>query len=552
MSQPNVQSGAQSGAMISAAQPEAAEAGARVLKAGGNAVDAAMAAALVQGVVDPQMCGIAGFGSCQIFMPDRGVHTCIDFHGKTPLAATPEMWANRIVGETRDGFGFILEENVNDLGYQSITTPGSLLAYFEACRDFGTWEWADICGPAIAAADKGFVVRPHVDFWWRHGAIHGRVAVDKRLGYSNTGRQVYFHSDGRMKGLGDHVANPDLARTLRRIAKDGAEIFYSGEIADQMDADMAAHDGLMRKADLEAYRTTRQDPIWTDYRGLKVASNHPPGGGVQLLEMLNILEGFDLSALGHNSTEYIRVVVEAMKQATIDKDAHVGDPDFVDVPLDRLLSKEYAAGAQARIARREPAHVPRYEAGGFEEPKDTTHVVARDAKGGIVTMTHSLGMPSGVITDGLGFMYNGCMAVFDPRPGRAGSVAPGKSRFSSLCPTIVFDGDEARIALGAPGGTQIAMGVLQTLLNMIDFDMSPTEAVSAPRFSATSDVIDIANRIPDYAVDPLRTEGYEVQRTALTFAFAAPHVVERTADGVLRGGADPSHDGVALPVEQPA
>lgn len=539
----------QANAMIVAAQPEAAEAGARVLMRGGNAVDAAMAAALVQGVVDPQMCGIAGFGSCHLYLPGKGVHECIDFHGNTPLAATPNMWSNLIEGETRDGFGFILKGGVNDLGYQSITTPGSLLAYFEAVSDFGTWDWADICAPAIAQADKGFIVRPHVDFWWHEGASLGRVDVGERLGFSQTGRDVYFRADGSIKRTGDHVQIPDMAETLRRIAKSGADIFYHGEIADQIDADMQANGGLMRKADLEAYATVRAEPLWTTYRGRRVASNRPPGGGVQLLEMLNILENFDLADIGHNETEYLRIVSEAMKQATIDKDAHVGDPAFVDVPLDRLLSKPYAQEIAARIKAREKANVERYE-GGLAEPKDTTQVVVRDREGNIVTMTHSLGMPSGVITDGLGFMYNGCMAVFDPRPGRAGSVAPGKSRFSSLCPSIVFEGDEPRIALGAPGGTQIAMGVLQTVLNMVDFDMSPMEAVAAPRFSSTSNVLDITNRIPGYTVEPLEAEGYEVQRSPLTFAFGAPHAIHIAPDGTLTGGGDPSHDGIALGVYQ--
>lgn len=536
-------------AIIVAAQPEAAEAGARVLMRGGNAVDAAMAAALVQGVVDPQMCGIAGFGSCQIYAPSADAHVCIDFHGNTPLAATPDMWSNLIEGETRDGFGFILRGRVNDLGYQSITTPGSLLAYYEAVRDFGTWDWADVCQPAIEQADKGFIVRPHVNFWWSQGASFGRVDVPDRLGFSQTGRDIYFRADGQMKRTGDHVANPDMARTLRRIAADGADVFYRGEIADMIDADMAANGGLMRKHDLENYRTRRVDPIWTEYRGRRIASNNPPGGGVQLLEMLNVLENFPLADIGHNAPEYIRVVAEAMKQATIDKDADVGDPEFVDVPLDRLLSKAYGAETAARIARREKASVPRYQA-GLGEAKDTTHVVVRDKDGAIVTMTHSLGMPSGVITDGLGFMYNGCMAVFDPRPGRAGSVAPGKSRFSSLCPTIVFEGDRPTVALGAPGGTQIAMGVLQTLLNMLDFGMSPMEAVAAPRFSATSDLIDITNRIPGYTVEALEDEGYEVARSPLTFAFAAPHVIDFHAGSPLRGGADPGHDGAVLAVQQ--
>jgi gamma-glutamyltranspeptidase/glutathione hydrolase len=535
-------------AMIVAAQPEAAEAGALVLKAGGNAIDAAMAAALVQGVVDPQMCGIGGFGNCQIYMPGKGVHTCLDFHGKTPLSATPDMWHNLLIEETRDGFGFVLKDNVNDLGYGSITTPGSLMAYYEAVQDFGTWDWSDVVAPAVAQADKGFAVRPHVYFWWTHGAALGRVQVDQRLAFSNTGREIYFadNSDGtrRLKRIGEQVVNQDLANTLRTLQRDGIDPFFRGEIADMIDADMRANDGLLRKADLEAYRVGRSDPIETMYRGLRVASCHPPGGGVILLEMLNILEHFDLAGMGHNSTDYIRIVCEAMKIATADKERHVGDPAFVDVPLDRLIGKDYAAEAATRIRAGERATVERLTA----ESSQTTHVAVVDKDGNCVTMTHSLGMPSGVITDGLGFMYNGCMSVFDPRPGRAGSVAPGKSRFSSLCPTIVFDGDEPRIVIGAPGGTQIAMGVMQAIVNMVDHGMSISDAVSAPRFSSTSNAIDITNRIPDYTVQPLRDDGYEVIRSALTFHIAAVHGITIDTDGTMAGGADPGHDGVALAV----
>ena len=530
-------------AMIVTAQPEASEAGARVLMRGGNAVDAAMAAALVQGVVDPQMCGIAGFGSCQIYLPGSDIHTCIDFHGKTPLGATPEMWADRIEGETRDGFGFVLRDNVNDLGYGSITTPGSLLAYYEAVRDFGTWDWADICAPAVAQAEAGFAVRPHVHYWWTQGADFGRVDVTERLAFSATGRAIYFQPDGTVKRIGDRVENPDMARTLAQIARDGADVFYRGEIAQRIDADMQANGGLLRKADLESYRTTRIDPLRGSYRSYEIATNNPPGGGIMLVEMLNILENFGLAAMGHNSTAYIRTIAEAMKAATADKDAHVGDPSFVKIP-DRLTQKDYAAGIAKRIQAGERTRVTRL---GQPEPRDTTHVAVVDGAGNCVTMTHSLGMPSGVITDGLGFMYNGCMAVFDPRPGRAGSIAPGKSRFSSVCPTIAFKDGAPRIVLGAPGGTQIAMGVLQALLNVIDFDMSMSDAVSAPRFSSTSDAIDITNRIPDYAVEPLRAEGYEVIRSALTFGIGAVHGI-RIDDGQLSGGADPGHDGVALAV----
>ncbi len=234
-----------------------------------------------------------------------------------------------------------------------------------------------------------------------------------------------------------------------------------------------------------------------------------------------------------------------MKTATADKDNHVGDPDFYAVPVDRLTSKEHAAEAAARIRAGEKHHVERI---GMEESKQTTHVAVIDAEGNAVTMTHSLGMPSGVITDGLGFMFNGCMGVFDPRPGRAGSIAPGKSRFSSLCPTIAFKDGEMKLAIGAPGGTQIAMGVMQGILNVLDHDMTMTEAVSAPRFSSTSDIIDVTNRIPRSVQRELEGMGYEVVRHPEIFGIAALHGIRVLDDGTLDGGADPGHDGVAIGV----
>jgi gamma-glutamyltranspeptidase/glutathione hydrolase len=530
--------------MVVAAQPESVEAGVDVLGSGGNAVDAAMAAALVAGVVDPQMCGIAGFGNMQVFLPGAGVHTCIDFHGRSPLATTPDQWEHLIEGETRDGFGFVLEGNVNDIGYEAITTPGSLKAYFEAQTTWGSMEWADVVAPAIAWADSGFVVRPHVHHWWSEGAIMGRADNVDRLRFSTTGRQVYFRPDGSLKRVGDTVHNPDMATTLRRIAAGGADIFYSGEIAEEIAADMAAHGGRLTIDDLRSYETIRTEPLRGTYRGCDIATNHPPGGGVMLLEMLNIVENFDLASMGHDSVDYVRTVSEAMKLATADKDAHVGDPAFYDVPLARLTAKEYGGELAERIRRGDRASVARLVGAGVE-PRDTTHVCVVDRDGNAVSMTHSLGMPSGVITDGLGFMYNGCMGVFDPRPGRAGSLAPGKSRFSSLCPTMVFRDGDLELVVGAPGGTQIAMGVVQVLLNSIDFDMSMLEAVCAPRFSGTSDAIDVSNRIPRAVTDALEAEGYQVIRSPYGYDFAWVHGI-RIVDGVPYGAADPAADGMAL------
>ena len=533
-------------AMIVAPQPEAAEAGADILRAGGNAVDAAMACALVQGVVDPFMCGIAGFGSCAIAMPGAGFHGYIDFHAPAPLGVRPDMWADRIESEARDGYGFILRGRVNDIGYQSICAPASLRAYRDAHREHGRLPWEQIVEPAIAWAESGWTVRPHVAYWWHEPGQMGRASGAERLAFTPASRALYCRPDGTPKQVGDHVVNRDLGQTLRLIAKHGDEVFYEGEIAQAIVEDMRRHDGLLGAADLREWKTVRNTPLWGTYRGYRVSSNQPPGGGVMLIEMLNILERFALGTLEHNSAEYIRVVAEAMKRSTVDKDCHVGDPRFVDVPVDRLTSKDYAAGLAEEIRLGKKAEVPRFNAGGSPS-SDTTHVSVIDGEGNCVTMTHSLGMPSGVVTDGLGFMYNGCMGVFDPRPGRAGSLAPGKARFSSVVPSIVFEGARPHMVIGAPGATQIAMGVLQVLLNAIDFDMTMVEAVSAPRFSATSNAIDVSNRIPRGVERELTAQGYEVVRSPRTYGFASVHALRVHPDG-LDGGADPGHDGVVLAV----
>ena len=259
--------------------------------------------------------------------------------------------------------------------------------------------------------------------------------------------------------------------------------------------------------------------------------------------MLNILEQFDLAAMGHNSARYIATVSEAMKYSTIDKDSSMGDPNFVDVPLERLKSKELAVETAAKIRAGHKANVVRMNAGA-PESKDTTHLVVADTAGNIVNVTHSLGSSSGVITDGLGFMYNNCMMVFDPRPGRVGSLAPGKARFTAMCPTILSKDGMPAMALGAPGGTTITMGVLQAILDMVDFSMSAQDAVSAPRFCATSNVIELTNRIFRGVESELNKEGYETRRYAASYVTPIVHAI-RLLDGKLDGGADPAGDGMA-------
>lgn len=532
--------------MIVAPEPEAVEVGADILRAGGNAVDAAIACAFAQGVVDPMNSGIAGFGSMGVYTAGERKLEYVDFHAPAPKSVRPDMWAGLIESEARDGFGFILSGNVNDVGYQSVCVPASLRAYEFAHKRYGRMPWGELVGPAIDWARRGWKVKPYVEAFWSEEAEMGRVAMHDRLAYTPGSRKLYCREDGRPKRVGDWVLNPNLADTLQAIAREGSDVFYKGEIGRRIIEDFTSSGGLLTYEDLATYEPILRQPLWTKYRGYDIGTNQPPGGGLTLLQMLNMLENFDLRSLGLNSPQYIRIVSEVMKRATIDKDRFVGDLDYVEVPVGRLSSKEYAQAAAESIVRGERSDVLRFNS-GFP-CKDTTHVSVVDRDGNCVTMTHSLGMPSGVVTDGLGFMYNGCMGVFDPRPGRVGSLAPGKARFSSICPSIVFDNGSPLLVIGGPGATQIAMGVVQAIVNVLDFNMTPSEAVASPRFSATSNAIDVTNRILRSTTGQLEREGYEVIRSPLSFAIASVHAIKIGGDS-LEGGADPGAGGLAVAVD---
>ena len=529
------------GAMIVAPQPEAVESGSAVLSAGGNAIDAVIACALTQGAVDPLMCGIGGLGVLQAFDPRRGAHIVLDGLSTCPAACREDMWADIFERDCSDGYGYVVRGHVNELGHRAVTTPGILRTLEAAHRALGRTPWAELFVPAIAFAEEGFLIRPHVHtMFTQNERGYGRLDYLDKLALTADGRRLYLRADGTPKRPGDRVHNPELGDSLRAIARGGADVFYTGEIAQRIVADMERHGGLLGAADLAGFAPQHVDPLSVRYRGFTVALPPPPAGGIMVAEMLRILERFDLVALGHNTPDYIRVVAEAMKIAGRDKDRHIGDPDFVPAPLERLLSDAYADECAALIRSGEKTHLPR----GTSDSKDTTTISCIDRDGMVVSLTHTNGVPSGVIPPGTGFMLNGAMNWYDPRPGRAGSIAPGKRRFSSMAPTIVYEGARPVMTLGAPGGAWIGIALLQVLLNVLDWGMSMQEAVSAPRFSATSDAIDISNRIPRATQKALEAMGYEVRRSPLTFPFAAPHGIT-SWDGELEGGADPQRDGYA-------
>ncbi|AJD44430.1 gamma-glutamyltransferase [Rhizobium sp. SEMIA 4085] len=532
-------------ATIVAPQPEAVEAGAEVLERGGNAIDAALACAFVQGVVDPQMAGIGGFGSMHVYMPRKGVHEVLEFYARAPLKATPDMWLDKIKHQSRDGFGYVLDGNISDIGYLAVCTPGSLKGYETALKDYGTFDWGDLIKPAVRLAREGFMIRNHMHWYWaKDQSADGFANTIDKLRFSDTGRRVYFHEDGSLKNVGELLFNKDMADTLERIARSGgSDIFYHGELAEEIAADFKSNGGLIDQEDLARYELSRMVPVWGEYRGNRIATSPPPGSGFPMLELLHIMEEFDVGSMQHSSAEHVRILFEAMKRMTIDKDAHMGDPTYVDVPYEKLLSREHAQAHALAIKAGEIASVDRLE----RSQRDTTHISVIDKDGNAAAMTHTLGSPSGAITAGLGFMYNGTMSRFNPVPGKPGSIAPGKRRPSSAAPTIVFKDGKPSIVIGAPGGSYIAPAVAQCLMNMIDFDMSVLEAVSAPRIVGVSNTIDICNRIRHSVESDLQAQGYKVARSPQTYAFAAVHAI-KIEGGVSKGAADPQRDGMAISV----
>jgi gamma-glutamyltranspeptidase/glutathione hydrolase len=487
------------------------------------------------------MCGIGGLGSLQVYDPATKRHVVIDGLSTCPSACTPAIWEAAFRHECADGYGYVLEGAVNELGHQAVTTPGILRLFQQAHAGFGRLPWADLLAPAIGLAAQGWMIRPHVaGMFTTNEAAYGRQPYVAKLAATPDGQALYLRPDGTPKRVGDTVRNPDLAATLTTIARDGVDSFYTGRIAETIIEDMRCHGGLLSAQDLAGFQARIHAPLEVTYRGRRVTVPPPPAGGIVIAEMLRILERLDLVALGHNSADYIRVVAEAMKIAGLDKETHIGDPDFVPPPLDMLLSDRYADACADRIRSGIKTSLPRV--GG--DSRHTTTVSCVDARGMVVSMTHTLGVPSGVIPPGTGFMLNGAMNWYDPRPNRAGSIAPGKRRFSSMSPTLVFEGDTPVITIGAPGGAWIGVAILQALLNVLDWGMTMQEAVSAPRFSATTDVIDLSNRIPRRVQRAVEAMGYQTRRSPLSYPFAAPHGITLW-DGTLQGGADPQRDGYA-------
>ena len=514
--------------MIVCPQPAAAEAGLEVLRSGGNAIDAAVTTAFCQGVLDPQMCGIGGSGMMLVHRAGVGPVECIEFHARAGRHVRSDQWEKLLIRESADHYGYVLEGAVNDVGYQSVGVPGTVAGLDLALRRHGTIAWADALAPAIRLARDGFEVHGALANTWLREPSPDVVAMAKRIQATAAAAALYTR-DGRPLPVGSRLVQADYARTLETLAREGAAGFYRGSIAEQIAADFDANGGFVSREDLAAYAPEVTTALEGRYRGLRVTAPGPPAGGLTLIQMLNFLETFDLTSLGWPSVEAARLRVEAMRWAFADRDAHLADPRFAAVPTDRLLQKEYAVGAAGRL----------------HDSPTTTHISVIDGAGNAVSVTHTLGISSGVVTPGLGFSYNNYLNCFDPRPGRVNSLEPGKTRTTMMVPTMVFGEDGLRAVAGAPGGTKIVGAVLQVLVNLLDHGMTPVEAVSAPRIDFQGEFAEIEGRVPESVAAGLRKAGITVHRRPYNYDsyFAQVQLISRAADGSLRGASDPRRDG---------
>lgn len=463
--------------MVVSAYPDASEAGARVLSAGGNAVDAAIATGLALAVTHPTAGNIGGGGFMVIRFPDGGA-TAIDFREKAPLKAHPEMF----VGEDGE-----YSYQIHHRSHLAVGVPGTVAGFALAHERYGDAEWRDLVEPSVALARDGFVVSDRLA-----SSLSGRLEAFRD--YPATHAQ--FSKDGVPYEPGEVLVQADLAGTLERIRDEGRDGFYSGTTARLLAEEMERGGGWITEEDLARYEAREREPIRGTYRGYDIISMPPPSsGGTALVQMLNVLEGFDVAAMGAGSPEYAHHLVESMRRAFRDRATFLADSDFADVPVERLTSKEYAAEIRATIATdaasvSSPADV---EAAPGWESTETTHYSVVDQDGMAVSVTYTLegGYGSYITVPGAGFLLNNEMGDFNGRPGltnetgligtEANLARPEQRMLSSMTPTVVARDGELVAVIGSPGGRTIINTVLQLVVNLVDFGKPPEGVVAAKR-----------------------------------------------------------------------
>ncbi len=462
--------------MVVTAQHLATDVGVDVLKSGGNAVDAAVAVGYALAVVYPTAGNLGGGGFMTIRMKD-GKTTFLDFRERAPLAATKTMYL--------DAKGDIVPRASLD-GYLAVGTPGSVMGFETAREKYGTRKREELIAPALKYAKEGFTLE--------QGDAASFATGAKRLAKDDEAAKIFLKAGGSPYVSGEKLVQPDLAAVLQSISEKGPDAFYKGAPAEAIVKASQAKGGILAKEDFEQYKVRELKPIECNYRGYDIISSPPPSsGGVIICEILNVLEGYPLSYLGYGSAEAVHIMVEAMRYAYVDRNAALGDPDFIDNPVSKLLDRSYAASIRAKIDPYRAGTSANLKPLGGKESTETTHYSVIDDEGNAVAVTYTLNgsFGAGVVAPGTGVLLNNEMDDFTSKPGvpnlyglvqgEANAIAPKKTPLSSMSPTIVTKDGKPFMVIGSPGGSRIITITLEAILNVVDFGMDISQAVNAPR-----------------------------------------------------------------------
>ncbi len=525
--------------LVASANREATEAGVETLRRGGNAVDAAVAVGYALGVGDPYHSGIGGGGFMLIRLANGDLHA-VDFREMAPGSAHRDMYLKE---------GKVVP-NLSTDGALAIGVPGVVAGYDLALRRFGTLPLKEVLGPAIRIAEQGAIVTPY------YTTVIQDARVKRLLGrFPELGR--VFLKEGRPPAIGDRLIQIDLARTYRLIAERGAGVFYQGDLAEAIVRTIHAHGGIMTKGDLAGYQVKVRTPVRGTYRGFEILSMPPPSsGGTHVIQILNILEGYDLARFGRGSSALIHLAAEAMKRAFADRAEFMGDPEFVKIPVAGLLSKRYADELRKGIHPDRATLDVKFGDPAAHERSSTSHFSVVDRWGNVVAVTQTINtfFGSGLVAEGTGIVLNnemddfaaaaGVPNAFGLLGGTANAIAPGKRPLSSMSPTIVVKDGAVRLAVGCAGGPRIITSVVTSIVNTIDFGMMAQEAVDFPRYHSQGPAVWVEKEVPQDVRANLAARGHAVEERAYWSRCQA--ISSDPATGRLFGAADSRQEGSAL------
>ncbi len=520
--------------MVVTNHPLASAAGSGILLAGGNAIDAAIASLFALTVVEPMMVGVLGGGTAHLRLAN-GRHVVVDGLSTAPAAARPDMY--KTISDTLPDYQET-EGRANLVGPLAFAVPGALVAWCQTLERYGTMKLADVLEPAVALAARGYTVTPYLSECVTD--CQADLANDKDLA-------GLFLPGGAPVKAGARLVRGDYADTLRTIAKEGARALTHGALGSALVAQTKANGGLVSAADLAGYAPIEREPIRGVYRGFDVIGPPPPSSaGVHIVQMLNLLEGFDIASLGFGSADTVHLLAEALKIAFADRAVATADPAFVKVPVDRLTAKDYAAERRGALDMRR-AQAWRADP-TLAESRNTTHVTVADAQGNVVATTQTINSLFGArfAVPGTGLIANNYMYNFDPHPGKGLSVVPGKRVFTSMAPTIVLRDGKPVYALGLPGGLRIFGSAMQALVNLIDHRMDLQSAVEAPRVWTQGHTLELEPGIAEGVASELAARGHRIE--AVRAIGGGMNAIAFHPDGTLTGAACWRADGTPVGV----